>query len=250
MKRKILFLGMLFSIFMFAGCDEDGSDKSGNNASVNGFWCFNAAGTATKIYIANPNALFEGFAINQWKDFADAGFVKKGDLYLKNISWKSGNNYTCQILMYKYDGSKPEKIFWDTGRIEVASDGQTLKIWSDSYNAYATLYKTNTGIVGGDDNGGNNGGNNGGGTNNRGTVSFWTATDFGCGSINVTLNGKGSGTLNQYFPSGSPSCGQSGTVSFSDLPYGTYSYSASCDSYSWSGSVTVDRSCVTMQLIR
>lgn len=91
------------------------------------------------------------------------------------------------------------------------------------------------GTGGGGTGGGTGGGGTGGGTTN-GNVMFWTQSDQGCGNISVTLYGQ-SGTISSYYSSGAPSCGGSGCANFS-IPAGTYSYSASCQGYTWSGSVT------------
>jgi hypothetical protein len=80
-----------------------------------------------------------------------------------------------------------------------------------------------------------NGGGGGGGSG-TGNVMFWIQSDLGCGAITVTLNGQ-SGSIVNYYSSGAPSCGATGCANFS-LPAGTYSFSASCSSYTWNGTVT------------
>jgi hypothetical protein len=83
----------------------------------------------------------------------------------------------------------------------------------------------------------NSGNGGGGGGVTTGQAMFWAASDFGCGNISVSCNGI-TRTITSYSTSGAPACGASGFASFSLSP-GTYSYSASCSSYSWNGSVTV-----------
>ncbi|MDR2918526.1 MAG: BACON domain-containing protein [Tannerella sp.] len=75
-----------------------------------------------------------------------------------------------------------------------------------------------------------------------GSAMFWTRSDFGCGNISVTLNGQ-TRTITGYYYQGTPSCGATYTATFSNLPYGTYSYTASCSGRHWSGTITVSASC-------
>jgi hypothetical protein len=85
----------------------------------------------------------------------------------------------------------------------------------------------------------------GGGTPGQGM--FWTATNFGCGSINVTCNGV-TRTISSYYSS-LPSCGATGCATFSFSP-GTYSYSASCTGRTWSGTITITANgCSTIKFI-
>lgn len=74
----------------------------------------------------------------------------------------------------------------------------------------------------------------GGGTTGQGM--FWIASDLGCGNINVTCNGITRTISGSY--STAPSCGASGCATF-DLNPGTYSFSASCSSKTWSGNITI-----------
>ena len=85
-----------------------------------------------------------------------------------------------------------------------------------------------------------------------GSIMFWVSGDFACGPISVELSGQGakwSDTITRYYSSGTPSCGAIGTANFPDLPYGTYSYTASCSRGSlWSGTVTLSSTCHTVRL--
>ena len=81
----------------------------------------------------------------------------------------------------------------------------------------------------------------------RGSITFWTDKNY-CGTISVTLTGQGTRTITGYFPSGIPECGANGTATFTNVPYGTYNFNASCTSHSWSGSITLSHSCYTMLL--
>lgn len=83
----------------------------------------------------------------------------------------------------------------------------------------------------------NNGGGGNGGGNSSGQVMFWAASNFGCGNVTVVCNGV-TRTITSYSTSGTPSCGANGFATFNFSP-GTYSYSASCSSYTWSGTAVV-----------
>ncbi len=101
------------------------------------------------------------------------------------------------------------------------------------------------------DAGGGGGGGGGGGTgSNKGDVKFWTNRDLGCGPITVNLSGVGTSTISSYYSSGTPDCVIDGAGgNFNDLTPGTYNYTANCQGYNWSGSVTVtEDSCFRMQL--
>lgn len=81
----------------------------------------------------------------------------------------------------------------------------------------------------------------------NGKVTFWTSQDFGCGPITVSVNGQ-SATINSYYTGGINGCDISGCANFS-LPAGNYSFSASCQGFTWSGTVTVSSNgCMRMQL--
>ncbi|MGO1585741.1 MAG: hypothetical protein ACTIK4_06900 [Mesonia sp.] len=102
----------------------------------------------------------------------------------------------------------------------------------------------------GNDGGGNDGGGNDGGGNDNQTVAvkFWTQSDLGCGYISVSLSSVGSSQLSGYF-SGGPNCNSTDYGGyFSGLEPGTYNYSASCENYTWSGSVNLQASCTTFKL--
>lgn len=93
--------------------------------------------------------------------------------------------------------------------------------------------------------GSGSGGNSG--TSNNGNVTFWVARDFGCGNISVTLDGSRK-TISSYYSGSNPGCNSSGNANFTEGA-GTYSYTASCTEYNWSGSVTITNGgCKTIQL--
>ena len=91
------------------------------------------------------------------------------------------------------------------------------------------------------------GGGTGGGGTGTGQTTFWVATDLGVGNITVTCNNT-TQTITGFSSSGAPSCGASSCANFTLNP-GTYSYSASGGSLTWSGTITVTSgSCSKQQL--
>lgn len=77
---------------------------------------------------------------------------------------------------------------------------------------------------------------NSGSSSATGQAMFWIATDLGCGNINIVCNGI-TRTISTYTPS-APACGTTGFATF-DLSPGSYSYTASCISKTWNGTITV-----------
>ena len=72
----------------------------------------------------------------------------------------------------------------------------------------------------------------------RGTITFWNSDDIEIyGNVEVTLIGAGTEKITRSHRT-NPGCSASGTASFSNIPYGTYTYSAISNRKSW-GPVTV-----------
>jgi hypothetical protein len=85
-------------------------------------------------------------------------------------------------------------------------------------------------------------------TSTTGQAMFWTGADQKCGAITVKVNGQ-SKSITSYSTSSAPACGTAGSATF-DLPVGTYSYTAECSLYKWSGSITViSSSCSKIKFI-
>ncbi len=82
----------------------------------------------------------------------------------------------------------------------------------------------------------------------KGDVIFWANGDYGCGPIDVTLTGVGSGTITSFFGQ-APNCGTNGTANFNDLVEGTYNYTASCNGQQWSGTVGISNGSCTNVLL-
>jgi hypothetical protein len=79
-----------------------------------------------------------------------------------------------------------------------------------------------------------------------GNVTFWQKTGSGYDVTVVSLNGVTSNITSEK--SSTPDCGASGCAVFNQLEIGTYDYSASDGTDSWSGQVTVTEGCNTIEL--
>ena len=79
-----------------------------------------------------------------------------------------------------------------------------------------------------------------------GNVTFWQRTGGGYGITVVNLNGVSSNITSEY--SSAPDCGESGCAVFNKLETGTYDYTASDGTDTWSGQVTVTEGCKTVEL--
>ncbi|WP_397363897.1 hypothetical protein [Olleya sp. R77988] len=75
-----------------------------------------------------------------------------------------------------------------------------------------------------------------------GKIIFYSFEDINCGTITITLDGRGNGTMDSaMLPSSTVHCQDthSSMHYFRDLPQGDYTFTASCTSYNWSGSISL-----------
>lgn len=80
-----------------------------------------------------------------------------------------------------------------------------------------------------------------------GDATFWQQTGSGYGITVVNIEGVTSNITDEY--DSSPSCGTSGCAVFNHLETGTYNYTASDGTDTWSGTVTItEDGCSKMQL--
>ena len=84
------------------------------------------------------------------------------------------------------------------------------------------------------------------GKNKTGDVTFWQQTGSGYGVTVVSVDGVTSNITSEY--GSAPSCGTSGCAVFNGLDAGSYNYTASDGSATWSGSVTITEGCTTVRL--
>ena len=81
-----------------------------------------------------------------------------------------------------------------------------------------------------------------------GDVIFWQQTGSGFGITVVDIDGVTSNITSEY--GSTPDCGSSGCAVFNNLETGTYNYSASDGTDSWSGYITISEGCLQWNYIR
>ncbi len=79
-----------------------------------------------------------------------------------------------------------------------------------------------------------------------GNVTFWQQLGSGFGVTVVTIDGVSSNITSEY--NGAPACGETGCAVFNQLETGTYDYAATDGTDVWSGTVTIDEGCTTVEL--
>lgn len=79
-----------------------------------------------------------------------------------------------------------------------------------------------------------------------GDVTFWQMTGSGYGLTVVDIDGVTSNITSEY--GSRPDCGSAGCAVFNTLETGSYNYTASDGSDSWSGTVNIDEGCLTLRL--
>ncbi|NBP74893.1 MAG: hypothetical protein EBR35_02705 [Flavobacteriales bacterium] len=79
-----------------------------------------------------------------------------------------------------------------------------------------------------------------------GDATFWQQTGSGYDLTVVNIDGVTSNITSEY-PS-APSCGSSGCAVFNHLETGTYNYTASDGTATWSGTVDITEDCSTYRL--
>ena len=83
----------------------------------------------------------------------------------------------------------------------------------------------------------------------KGNLTFWTTENISGGNISVVISGYGTRTITGYYERAvSVWCEAEYTARFSNLPYGTYFYTASNTYYSWSDSIILSQECYTIRL--
>lgn len=167
-------------------------------------------------------------------------------------SYISGSNdrfsIFLKITITAGDGTTAISAYAVSGRLEngnVVDFQSTLIMLDDNGDPSDVFIPENTGQLFGDDVARGDNGSSG-----LGSVIFWTNQDYGCGPISVTLNGEGNSTITGFYPGSSPDCEDvdAGGV-FDELAPGSYSYSANCVDYSWSGNITIEEdSCLSIRL--
>lgn len=84
--------------------------------------------------------------------------------------------------------------------------------------------------------GGSGSGGNTGGSSQKGKIAFYTKKNNGCSAINITVDGSITKNLSYYHPEGITDCTKGAVF---DLEKGSHSFTATCNSISWSGSFNI-----------
>jgi hypothetical protein len=109
--------------------------------------------------------------------------------------------------------------------------------WSGTATVIAgdcTLFKLNAPTGGG-----------GGGGNSDAQLAIWTNNPT---QVAAKVDGSSVGTLTSYFPTGTPTCGQNGTITLSRTP-GVHTITATAGTLVWNGTVTlVSGQCLLYEL--
>jgi hypothetical protein len=228
----VLFLAVT-QVYVSCSKDEDdpttgggGSTGGGNTSSLSGVWVRTAGASGDETDIAIGGISGEASNRVYMCEYKGAVGIYKGTLSGNTITWD--------------EGLPDANVRLVSGQLELSYPSVSFSI--------PTLYDRGSWAGHcGPLSSGNSGGGGGGGGSTTGNAMFWASTNFSCGTITVNVNNS-SGSMTKYYTSGSPDCGAVGCANFT-LEAGTYSYSASCSSYTWSGSITVKAGgCSKMQL--
>ena len=94
----------------------------------------------------------------------------------------------------------------------------------------------------------NNNNNNNSNNTQYGNVTFWI--NESASTVTVTFYG-GNKTITKYYPNYNPSCGSSGCANYTNIPVGSYYYTArnAYGTYTWNGYINVSTGC-NMMLLR
>jgi hypothetical protein len=253
MKNLFNVLCTLLIVLTVVSCDSDSSGSSDDNYGGGGGA---GSGTADKLYTTwtmyqkHQIAYEAGQVIyDQSTPYADGEITYRFDRDGTYYAQEPGNSITAP---FTFDKSKMIIFFPGDehgNQVKTLTDSN-LTLWgyyeTAGIRAETTMYfKKYTGSTGG---GGNNGGgNNGGGGSSDGQISFWIGYDYQCGPITVTVNGQ-TRSITGYYSNGINDCNSSGNANYTLSP-GTYSFTATCQSYNWSGTFEIKANgCLRMNL--
>ncbi len=204
---KVLGVFLLCTTPFFMGCESDEEELGGGADSLYGVWVRTngPSGDETEIAIGGISGEPEN-RVYMCESVGTTGLYK-GYINGNTISWDNGMADARVVLV-----------------------GNQLEFDYPSLDyIIPTLY--NRGSWSGDCD------DSGGGGSTTGNAMFWTSSDLGCGNITVNISNS-SGVISQYYSGGTPNCGAGGCANFT-LPPGNYSFSASCSSGNWNGTITV-----------
>lgn len=114
------------------GCSKiqltnNGGVETGGNLSLNGKW---SDSESRIITISGSSGAFNSFGTSiRWKSAVDKGFVKVGDLYLRNIANVNTTKWNTQILWIAGFNDVVTAVEWGTeGTILLSTDGNTFTL--------------------------------------------------------------------------------------------------------------------------
>lgn len=218
-----------------ATCSDGSSGTSGNTGSSGNSGSTNTGNTGSNTNSKGKISFYtrSDLGCGPIKITVDGNITKTLNQYFPSgiNDCSQGTSFELTPGTHSYTASCQNQT-WNSS-FQITADG-CLK-----YELKSNSGNTNTGNSG-------NTGSTGNNTNSKGKIAFYTKSDLGCGSIKITVDGKITKTLNQYFPSGISGCNQ-GTVF--ELEPGTHSYRASCSKYNWSANFQVTQNgCLRYEL--
>ncbi|WP_430612485.1 hypothetical protein [Flavobacterium sp. JP2137] len=250
MKDLLKFFKILGVVLAFVSCSSDDSSSDDGDGGGNGGGSSNKLHTTWTMTKKHQIAYQSGSVIYDRTDpYKDGEITYRFDNDGSFYGQEFGKPMTTT---YRFDQSKMIIYFLNDingNQVKTLTDSN-LTLWGfserEGIRAETTMYFKKYGGSSGGGNGG--GGNGGGGSNgNSGKVSFWVNYDYGCGPIYVSINGQ-SQTITSYYESVPEGCTSSGNANFT-FPPGTYSFSATCSSRNWNGTVEIKPDgCLRMNL--
>lgn len=258
---KLLSLVFIFATVALTSCSkEDDSEEEEEQVLVNEFSIIPSTTLGRPNETQGCVEIFERQALIEVWDHATidgdiVSIIANGETIIDeqmldgpgnkiSVNYDFGYNGFNSLVLYAHNlGS----LYPNTAAISVNGVEFVLEAYLET-NGAIDIVVTGYGVTCADAGQPGGGGGGGGGTSDAGDISFWIKSDFGCGNISVTLEGVGTGTISNYIPGGTPDCGDSGTLNFADVPYGSYNFTASCGNLTWSGSIDLNNTCSTMEL--
>ena len=236
---------LVLVVFGLAACGETSDSSSGDSGSNSDYnWPASIVGNRIDFTLtqASGDSVASGLTVSY---YYDAG----GSVVGRNP--ESGAEYVPDRYSYSAGGSSA-RIYLDYG---YGYEDYTLypsSCTTGSYNATSEIYgqasAENSGtyvITGGTDacgdavGGGSGGSDSGSGSGSSSTaaISVWSS-ECDEGNIDVYIDSTYRGSLTSCFTSGTPSFGQSGTITVSGLAAGSYSVYGESTTASWGPSST------------
>ncbi|MBS1782955.1 MAG: hypothetical protein JSS78_07800 [Bacteroidetes bacterium] len=224
--------------------------------TVSGTFSFKATNTAGSSNVTVSSGRFDNVKLDNWDSYINSGGNGNGNNggSTGDVMFWLSSDMTCGSISVTCAGiTKAISSYYSSGAPSCGASGcATFTLKPGTYSFTASCSNKNwSGNVTVTSNGcykmqltGSGNGNN-----TTGQVMFWTQENTNCGAITVNCGGYTS-SVGSYYSSGAPSCGANGCATFTLAP-GTYSYTASCSSKNWNGTVTVSSNgCYKMRLLQ